>query len=265
LDKDSAFFCFLSLEMRMKLLTANAFKNHTASIEKTPGYRKPLAFGICRTYRGQLHPKQILACDFPVVNWDENFGSAAVFQDLAGLADSKDQPEAVVPISYQFVVSALESFSPFVHEARGEKHKNVQALMAIKQLCEHEKRAIDRDFSLVVLYKDAPPQSVPATYLKLLARSMGKAPLDVNLDEIFKLLPNVAWAERTPYEPEYLEKHRIEMAANGTRPTITRFGNLPLFLDHLVPPDGTPVSHVEGVPLGTAFKGGQKIPCPQFG
>ncbi len=47
-------------------------------IEQKNGYRKPKAFGIARLDRGQLNKNKILQASFALVNYEQNFGSAAI-------------------------------------------------------------------------------------------------------------------------------------------------------------------------------------------
>jgi hypothetical protein len=48
-------------------------------VENIQGYKKPLAFGIARVDLGQLNHDKVLQATYPVINWNENFGTAAVF------------------------------------------------------------------------------------------------------------------------------------------------------------------------------------------
>ena len=59
--------------------TESAFKECVTEIQSTLGYRNPLAFGICRIDFGQLDNSKILQATYPHINWNENFGSAAIF------------------------------------------------------------------------------------------------------------------------------------------------------------------------------------------
>ena len=60
--------------------TTDAFKALIQDIKtSTPGYRDPLAFGIARVDLGQLNVEKTLQATYPLINWDENFGSAALF------------------------------------------------------------------------------------------------------------------------------------------------------------------------------------------
>uniref|UniRef100_UPI003567C38C tetrahydrodipicolinate N-succinyltransferase N-terminal domain-containing protein n=1 Tax=Sulfurimonas sp. TaxID=2022749 RepID=UPI003567C38C len=60
--------------------TTDAFKALIQSIKsEIPGYKDPLAFGICRVDLGQINIEKTLQATYPLVNWNENFGSAAIF------------------------------------------------------------------------------------------------------------------------------------------------------------------------------------------
>ena len=61
--------------------TQEDFKAKVAEIQAQPWYKNPIGFGLARIDRGQLNTDKILQATFPVVNWGENFGSAAVFLD----------------------------------------------------------------------------------------------------------------------------------------------------------------------------------------
>ena len=59
--------------------TQEEFKAKVADIQSQSWYKNPIGFGIARLDRGQQNPKKVLQATYPVVNWNENFGSAAVF------------------------------------------------------------------------------------------------------------------------------------------------------------------------------------------
>ena len=59
--------------------TKEDFKKFIAEITSQKGYKEPMAFGIARVNRGQKNSEKILQATYPVINWNENFGSAAIF------------------------------------------------------------------------------------------------------------------------------------------------------------------------------------------
>lgn len=231
--------------------------NFAAFVEEEkskPTYRRPLAFGICRVNYGQLNADKILSCDFPFINWNQGFGAATVFQYATGLSgQAHNESELVLPISQEFIRLATELLNPFFPEAQGDKHPNAQV---IKHLA--NKTASDLiNYKVVFLYGDDPaPKSVPTAYLKLQARSERLAPISTNLSGIFGILPDVAWAGRTPYELDYLRTNKIALMLDGTYPAITRVDKFPLYLDHVAPPPGVRILEGNNVRLGAHLADG---------
>ena len=150
--------------------TKEDFKALVESIEKESWYKQPLGFGIARVSRGVLNPKLILEATFPVVNWNENHKSAAVF--LAALKQSGQnvdctKSEAVFDMGDGFLGYCIEAFKPFYEEK--ELHKNLQVISTLATLPIDSGLSAD-DFKVVFIFKDEKPQSVEATYLKLYAK-----------------------------------------------------------------------------------------------
>ena len=166
--------------------TSDAFK---ALIEKikseTQGYKNPLAFGIARVDFGQLNSDKVLQATYPIINWNENFGSAAIFIEALkeqGIAVDFTQDEVVCDVNLSFLESCLNAFTPYSDEAYGDAHKNIQVVSHLyAQLKESGCR--EGEFKVVFLFNDAPCVSVEATYLKLYALSLAKVALrSINLN-----------------------------------------------------------------------------------
>jgi 2,3,4,5-tetrahydropyridine-2-carboxylate N-succinyltransferase len=242
----------------MSISSVEEFKSFVADVEAQAGYKKPFAFGIARVDRGQKNADKVLQANYAVVNWSENFGSGAVFikalQD-AGFEINFDESEFVATINDNFVKNALASFAPFVAEATGEAHKNVQV---IKQLSEMED--IGRAFRICILFDDDAPKSVESVYLKLYALSLNKAPLrGVNLNGAFGILSNVAWVGNRPYELEYLRENEIEMKLKGTFPNIDSVDKFPRYLQHIIPADNTRILDSSKVRMGAQLASGTTV------
>ena len=91
------------------------FKALVSEIESQAGYRKPVAFGIARVDRGQLNPDKILQATFPVINWNENFGSAAILIGAlqeSGVDIDFSGSEFVWDVKKKFVKNAMNAFTP---------------------------------------------------------------------------------------------------------------------------------------------------------
>jgi len=240
------------------VMTTDEFKALVEEVKKSEGYREPIAFGIARVDRGQKNADKILQANYAIVNWNENFGSSAIFikalQEAHTSVDFSGS-EFVATINDNFVSNAMNAFSPYLAEATGDAHKNVQV---IKTLSEMED--IAKNFRIVFLFEDGNAESVEAVYLKLYALSLSKAALrTVNLNGAFGILSNVAWVGNTPYELEYLRDNEIEMKLNGTYPTVDSVDKFPRFLQHVIPADNTRILEASKVRMGAQLAAGTTV------
>ncbi len=240
------------------LTTTDEFKKLVAETTAQEGYREPLAFGIARVDRGQKNAEKVLQANFPLINWKENFGSAAVF--IRALQEAKCDvdfggSEFVATINDNFVANAMAAFAPYAAEATGDAHKNVQVIKTLAAM-----EDIGKDYRIVFLFEDAAPQSVEAVYLKLYALSLRKAELrKVNLNGAFGILSNVAWVGNTPYELEWLRENEIEMKLNGTYPAVDSVDKFPRFLQHIIPDDNTRILDASKVRMGAQLAAGTTV------
>jgi len=230
-------------------------------VENIQGYKKPLAFGIARVDLGQLNHDKVLQATYPVVNWNENFGSAAVFVRAlfeTGVEIDFNESEFVAPIGKDFVDTALELFGEeLVAEAVGEKHKNIQVLKVLKEMFEED----DYDnYRICFLFEDAAPKSVEAVYLKLYALSTRKVPLrSINLNGAFGILHNCAWVGNVPIELDYLRANEIEMKIKDSFPEIEYVDKFPRFLSHIIPDDNIRILDTAKVRFGAQLAQGTTV------
>lgn len=237
------------------------FKELVREIESQEGYRKPIAFGIARVDRGQLNSDKILQATFPVINWNENFGSAAIL--LGALQESGvdidfSGSEFVCDVKKKCVKSAMNAFTPYLNKAFGDAHKNVQVIKTLDWIAQTEK--LKKDYRIVFLFADEKPLSPEAVYLKLYALSTGKAALrSVNLTGAFGVLENVAWSFGQPIELEWLRQNEIEMKLYGNYPLIESVDKFPRFLSHIIPADNTRVLDSSKVRMGAQLHPGTTI------
>jgi 2,3,4,5-tetrahydropyridine-2-carboxylate N-succinyltransferase len=234
------------------------FKALVAEVTGQEGYREPIAFGIARVDRGQKNAEKVLQANYALINWNENFGSAAVFINAIQEANHSvdfSGSEFVITLNDNMINNAMASFAPYLGEAVGDAHKNVQVVKALANL-----EDVAKDFRICFLFEDAPAQSVEAVYLKLYALSQEKAPLrSLNLNGAFGILSNVAWVGNTPYELEYLRDNEIEMKLNGTFPTIDSVDKFPRYLQHIIPADNTRILEASKVRMGAQLAAGTTV------
>jgi 2,3,4,5-tetrahydropyridine-2-carboxylate N-succinyltransferase len=242
--------------------TADAFKALIEKIKKTEGYKDPLAFGICRVDFGQLNTDKVLQATYPVINWNENFGSAAIFIEALkeqGVAVDFTADEVVCNINLAFLESCLNAFTPYADEAFGDAHRNIQVISTLyNQIKENGMR--EGEFRLALLFNDAPCQSVEATYLKLYALSTGKVALrSINLNGAFGALPNVAWSDGNPIELDWLREFEIELKFANEYPHIDFVDKFPRFLQHIIPADNTRILETSKVRFGAQLHAGTTV------
>jgi 2,3,4,5-tetrahydropyridine-2-carboxylate N-succinyltransferase len=243
--------------------STDAFKALIEDIKSTtPGYRNPLAFGICRVDLGQLNVDKSLQATYPLVNWDENFGSAAIFIKALseqGIDVDFTKNEVVCNINLKFLKSCLNAFTPYSDEAHGDAHKNIQVVSALYTQITNS-GSLDGEFKVTFIFEDTPLESVEATYLKLYAMSQAKVPLrGINLNGAFGALPNVAWSNGQPIELEYLREFEIELKLANEYPHIDFVDKFPRFLQHIIPADNTRILDTSKVRFGAQLAAGTTV------
>jgi 2,3,4,5-tetrahydropyridine-2-carboxylate N-succinyltransferase len=230
-------------------------------VENIENYRKPLAFGIARVDFGQLNHDKVLQATYPVINWNENFGSAAVFIRAlieSGVEVDFEDSEFVAPVTKEFVDTALSYFGEeLIAQAVGDKHKNIQVLKVLKELFEDD----DYDnYRVCFLFEDTNPKSVESVYLKLYALSQRKVPLrSINLNGAFGVLHNCAWMGNVPIELDYLRANEIELKLKDAFPEIEYVDKFPRFLSHVIPDDNIRILDTAKVRMGAQLAPGTTV------
>ena len=243
--------------------TADAFKALIEDIKTTtPGYRDPLAFGIARVDLGQLNVEKSLQATYPLINWDENFGSAAIFVralEEQGVKVDFSKSEVVCNINAEFLRACLAAFTPYSDEAHGDAHKNIQVVSALyAQIM--SSGSLEGEFKVTFIFDDAVVESVEAAYLKLYALSQAKVGLrEINLNGAFGALPNVAWSAGQPIELDYLREFEIELKLANEYPHIDFVDKFPRFLQHIIPADNTRILDTSKVRFGAQLAAGTTV------
>ncbi|MBX2512016.1 2,3,4,5-tetrahydropyridine-2,6-carboxylate N-succinyltransferase [Campylobacter jejuni] len=223
-------------------------------IEQKSGYKKPKAFGIARLDRGQLNKNKILQASFALINYEQNFGSAAIMLEAfmqRGVEIDFNASEFVQTLKLEDIDFALSCFKPFLEE---EGHQNIDLLKIIKD------KFKDDEFAFVCLFEDKEPLSVESVYLKLYLLSTKKVPLrSINLNGAFGLLSNVAWSDDKPIELEYLRANEMRLKMSNQYPKIDFVDKFPRFLSHIIPEDNTRILESSKVRMGASLAAGTTI------
>ena len=244
------------------VFTKEEFSAKVKDIQSQSWYKNPIGFGIAKVDRGQLNRDKILQATYPVVNWNENFGSAAVFMEalkMSGVEVDTTASEVVCDISDEFLANSIEMFRPYIPEAKGDEHKNVQLVSTLANLPKELGLTAD-DYKVVFIFEDTNPASVETAYLKLYALSLGKAELrKVNLNGAFGLLHNVAWSGNMPIELDWLRANELTLKITGKYPTIDMVDKFPRFLSHIIPADNTRILDTSKVRFGAQLAAGTTV------
>ncbi|EAI7259534.1 2,3,4,5-tetrahydropyridine-2,6-carboxylate N-succinyltransferase [Campylobacter upsaliensis] len=223
-------------------------------IEQKANYKKPYAFGIARLDRGQLNKNKILQASFALINYEQNYASAAIMLEAfarRGVELDFSKSEFVGLLKLEDIDFALSCFKPFLEE---EGHKNIDLLKIIKDKFKND------EFAFVCLFDDKEPLSVESVYLKLYLLSAKKVPLrELNLNGAFGLLHNAAWSEDKPIELEYLRENEMRLKMSRQYPKIDFVDKFPRFLAHIIPEDNTRILESSKVRMGAALAAGTTI------
>ncbi len=245
-----------------KIESIDDFKNFVQETKSIQGYKEPIGFGIAKVDRGQKRSEKILQATFPIINWNENFGSAAVF--IAALQDSGSYvdfsgSEFVADVSNEFIKSSMNIFNPFIEEAVDQEHKNVQVIKHLNELLISQ-MVSTTDYKVVFIFEDSEPKSVESVYLKLYALSTAKAELrKINLNGAFGILENVAWSGNMPIELDWLRDNEIALKLDGMYPQIDSVDKFPRYLQHIIPADNTRVLDSSKVRMGAQLHAGTTV------
>ena len=233
--------------------TTEVFQARVAAVEGRTGYQRPAAFAVGLA---TIAPSgKVLDTAFPVVNLDENFGSAAVLAGVVGHTHGT----AVYDLTAAQLDDAIAAFAPF--EGDGQVHANVDALKAARSAIGVVPLVGGRRQPVVVFIgalTDAPtgPSDV---YLRLhlLSHRMVK-PHGVSLDGAFGHLNNVVWTNLGPFDPDNFDTIRFQLRATGTEVRVHSIDKFPRMTDYVIP-SGVRIADANRVRLGAHLADGTTV------
>ena len=233
--------------------TTEAFQAHVAAVEGRTGYQRPAAFAVGLA---TIAPSgKVLDTAFPVVNLDENFGSAAVLAGVVG----RTHGTAAYDLTAAQLDDAIAAFAPF--EGDGQVHANVDALKAARSAIGVAPLAGGRRQPVVVFIgalTDAPtgPSDV---YLRLHLLSHRRVkPHGVSLDGAFGHLNNVVWTNLGPFDPDNFDTIRFQLRATGTEVRVHSIDKFPRMTDYVIP-SGVRIADADRVRLGAHLADGTTV------
>ncbi|AGZ81308.1 tetrahydrodipicolinate N-succinyltransferase N-terminal domain-containing protein [Campylobacter fetus] len=245
----------------MSIKNQDELKKFTDEIRSKSGYKDPFAFAIGRVQKGK--GGKTISVNYSVVNFKENYGSAAVLTwaiEKNGLKIDFSGTEFVVPLTAPAISDALEIFDFLVPQSEGDKHRNIQNLLVLDEIL-NEENGSESEFVVTFIYEDAAPKSIESVYLKLYLLSLNKVEIrGINLNGAFGILPNLAWdAHSQPYELDYLRENEIWLKMKGWYPSIVSVDKFPRYLSHIIPADNTRILDSAKVRMGAQLAAGTTV------
>ncbi|OCR96511.1 2,3,4,5-tetrahydropyridine-2,6-carboxylate N-succinyltransferase [Campylobacter fetus subsp. testudinum] len=245
----------------MSIKNQDELKKFTDKIRSKSGYKDPFAFAIGRVQKGK--GGKTISVNYSVVNFKENYGSAAVLTwaiEKNGLKIDFSGTEFVVPLTAPAISDALEIFDFLVPQSEGDKHRNIQNLLVLDEIL-NEENGSESEFVVTFIYEDAAPKSIESVYLKLYLLSLNKVEIrGINLNGAFGILPNLAWdAHSQPYELDYLRENEIWLKMKGWYPSIVSVDKFPRYLSHIIPADNTRILDSAKVRMGAQLAAGTTV------
>jgi 2,3,4,5-tetrahydropyridine-2-carboxylate N-succinyltransferase len=239
-------------------MSLDDFKALVTRVESQPGYQRPAAFAIGLANFGidlaqpglVASSAKILDTWFPVVNRDENFGSAAVLADLTGHLNGSRS----YYLNEEQLDRAIAAFAPFAND--GKRHANIDALVELREALRAGPVnlggiSIPR-LAVVTFIGDLATKPVDPhdVYLRLHLLSTRKVkPHGQNLDGVFALLSNTVWTTIGPFDPDTFDAVRLRLKIRGVPFAVTSVDKFPRMTDY-VTPTGVRIADADRVRLG---------------
>jgi len=226
--------------------TKAAFQKYVQSVEARTGYRRPLAFAVGIAHMNREHT--ILDTIFPLPQYEDSYGTAAVFADVVGHVSGT----ATYVLTREALLSILDKFSSFMND--GEVHENIDVIKRMASAC---KGFVDYDINKVVVvsFIDVPdhdlgPQTVSDAFLRLHLLSLRKVvPNGINLDNIFGVLRNNAWTNEGPIDIDELAERQLSASIQGRLLHVNSVDRFPRMTDYVIP-SGIRIADASRVRLG---------------
>lgn len=236
----------------MPIVTTEDFSAHISAVEGRAGYIRPTAFALGVA---TIAPSgKVLDTAYPVVNLGENFGSAAVYADLAGHLSGT----ATHRLSAPQLDEAIASFSPFTGD--GKSHPNIEALRSIRSLLDQSCISGTR-VAVVAFIGELTDDPIDASdvYLRLHLLSHRKVrPHGVSLNGAFGLLNNVVWTNLGPFDPDGFDITRLAVRAMGHEVRVHSIDKFPRMSDYVLP-SGVRIANADRVRLGAHLSEGTTV------
>ena len=182
-----------------------------------------------------------------------------------GMGSKNSQGEWLEVYYPKSLINPSESIISKAKELIGYKNGNFtgpvpQELLAeVNNLTTNFLKLGDEKNVLVLVDSEKPPNDVPSSYLRLhlLSHRLVK-PNEVNLEDIFSLLPTVAWTSDGPKDPKELDDILFKKRINSESLHIHSLDKFPCMTDYVIP-EGVRIADSHRVRLGAYLGEGTTV------
>jgi 2,3,4,5-tetrahydropyridine-2-carboxylate N-succinyltransferase len=223
--------------------TKEDFNLFTEEHWKNNDNKKPIAFAIGLANIDSNG--NTLDTWYPFINFEENYGSAAVFQDY--FLNKYNQEKSM----FDFLE---EYFTPFLQE---KGHKNIDIFKNLLKI-------ISKNNFKKIVYREihntnSTPIDVSDVYfrLHLLSHCLVK-PNKINLDGAFGILSNNIWTNEGPISEEDFQQRKFDSLIRGDLLSVISKDKFPALLNYVIP-KGVRIADGARVRLGAHLAPGTTI------
>jgi len=232
--------------------TVAEFKDLVSNIEKSPGYKQPIAFGFgVRKSKGGT----TMEVFYPHINYRSAYGTAAILHKVSGRNASENE---TVTLSSAQLGEALSHFTAFEND--GKQHPNIDLLKALSAASAPSTTYHDLDIVCYFMHDQSQEVQTPEEgYFKTQCLSqLHVKPHEMNCSGIFGKMHNIAWTNKGPILPQDLTTERLKWNFKGEELVVSHVDKFPYMVNFYVP-DGVRIVMGSKVRLGAHLSPGTTV------
>lgn len=207
--------------------TVDDFSDFVKKIETRNGYAQSEVFAIGIA---TLEDDEILEVLYPCINLDTNHGTAALLFPFS----KERKGNTTHPLTSNDLELLNRGFKPFYND--GKDHPNIDI---IRDMRTSSKFLNQKRTQIVVTFIEdlsLPPTSTADMYLRLqlISHRLVK-PNEINIENIFTYLPNIAWTSDGPMSPTQANKALTRSRLEQKYLQVFSVDKFPRMTDYIVP------------------------------
>ena len=228
------------------------FEQYVKDVESRPGYVKPIAYGLGIRRRRKGQTLDVL---YPVINHQTEMAIAAVI-----IAETKHTfgRDGFVELSQKNLDHLRNLFAPLQKDLKAAQSIHFFESCSLKTSNKH----LYHDVDYVLYFLHDPSSriaSVEEAYFKLQSISQRHfKPHELGLDNLFSVLPNLAWTNLGPMLPQDVGPERVCSLLAGQPLSVSHIDKFPYLVNYHIP-SGVRIAAGSQVRLGAYLGEGTTV------